>query len=1432
MLDRIIYFSIHNKLIIFILLAILIGVGIFSMRNLPLDALPDITDNQVQIITSSPDLSAQEVERFITYPLEMEMGNIPKVDEIRSISRFGLSVITIVFNENVDIYWAREQINQKIQKAKTEIPKELGSPEMGPISTGLGEIYQYVIYPADGYEDTYNPTDLRSIQDWIVKRQIIGIPGVVEVNSLGGYLKQYEIAIHQNKLKSFNLSMGDVFDAISENNANAGGSYIEKSNQTFFIRGEGMVKTMADLENILVAHRTGNPILIKHVAEVQIGHAPRFGAVTMNGKGEVVAGQVMMLKGANSQKVTNEVKERIEEIKSSLPEGIVLEPYLDRSKLVNRTTNTVLENLLVGALIVVFILVLLLGNMRAGLIVASVIPLAMLFAACMMRAFGVSANLMSLGALDFGLIVDGAVIIVEAIMHHLGLQKGKNLSDAMKEQEVFKAASKIRTSAAFGEIIILIVYVPILFLQGIEGKMFIPMAQTVGFAILGALILSLTYVPMMSAIFLKNAKFKENNLSSRIINGAYKMYAPVRDFAFRIKYWVLAFSIILLAFSLFIFSKMGGEFIPTLEEGDFALHQILPSGSSIKKGVEVSAKLQNILMSEFPEIEKVVTKIGTAEIPVDIMPLEAGDIFVIMKPKSEWTSARTREEMFVKMEEALNKYPGIIYEFTQPIQMRFNELMTGIRQDIAIKIYGDDLGLLVEKANKAESILQNVTGVGDIQVEATTGLQQMVVDYDRAKMNKYGVNVTHLNDVLKTAFAGKFAGNFYEGEKKFDIVVRLHGDERKNIESLKDLLVSVPNGGFVPLSEMAKISFEEGPAQISRDNTKRRITLGVNARNIDIATLIANIKAAFEAELDLPDGYYLRYGGQFENMERAMSRLILVVPVSLLLIFILLFFTFNSVKYALLIFTAIPLSAIGGIWALYIRDMAFSISAGVGFIALFGVAVLNGIVLIAYFNQLKKEGMTDISEIIRIGTKVRLRPVLMTAAVASLGFLPMALSTSAGAEVQRPLATVVIGGLITATFLTLIILPILYQLIEKSSVKKAGKLVSFLLPLFLIGTMSAQQNLTLNEALDKISVGEKSLITSLQLQKESYRLNQEEPLASLPWNISVGGEEFNLDGISGVQYLSVQKSFRLPGVVNAYKELYQHQLSGLDTEATLQNISLKGRLSEIYIEAAYYHSLKRIQEDRRSNIDDLFRVSEQKSRTGESSGIIARQAKLRLDRLNLDILGIENRLEILNNLINDWLGMEGYGTTSLEEIDLETRMAVGKTNPALQYLDDQANVLMANAKIADANTKPQPFAKLSFQSVDGQTLFYGYQLGMILPFSSAYKKNLKKSSEHQSAALAEKKAWKQNQIKMLESHNQGQIDKNKEIINQLNNQIEQHQDILQKIREAYAYGELSYSDIVLAQEDIYKLKKDKLDLLKDNLLYINQMIHNTTQKLP
>ncbi len=1037
MLEKIIHYSIKNKLIIGLLTLGLIVWGSYSVTQLPIDAVPDITNNQVQIITVAPSQSALDIERLVTFPVEQTMATIPNIEEIRSFSRFGLSVVTIVFHDNVDVYWARQQVSERLTLAAKQIPPGVGSPELAPVTTGLGEIYQYIIRPKKGFEDKFNPMELRSIQDWIVRRQLLGTPGVADIASFGGYLKQYEIALDPDKLRSYNLSIGEVFSALEKNNQNTGGAYIDKKPNAWFIRSEGLVSSLEDIRKIVVKNTsTGIPVLIRDIASVGFGYANRFGAMTYNNKGEVVGAVALMLKGENSSAVVNRVKERISQIEKTLPEGLEIDAFLDRSKLVSRAIGTVEKNLIEGALIVIFVLVLFLGNIRAGLLVASVIPLAMLFAISLMQAFGVSGNLMSLGAIDFGLIVDGAVIIVEATMHHLGMSTSTRMNQDQMDDEVKLSASRMMNSAAFGQIVILIVYLPILALMGVEGKMFKPMAQTVSFAILGAFILSLTYVPMMSALFLdKNTKHK-GNFSDKMMDFFHRLYEPVINGALKHKVIVIVSATVLFGVSIIAFLNMGGEFLPTLEEGDFAVETRVLTGSSLSYTIEVAQKGADVILREFPdEVIEVVAKIGSSEIPTDPMPIEACDLMVILKERSEWKKASGREELMEEMSRALESVPGVTFGFQQPIQMRFNELMTGVRQDVAIKIFGEDLDVLTGLSQQIGKIVSTVEGSRDLYIEEVTGLPQIVVTINRDEVAKYGLNIETVNQAINTAFAGQSAGVVYEGERRYDLTVRLGIQNRQSIEDVRNLFITSPKGDQIPLKQLADVDFKIGPNQIQREEAKRRIIVGFNVAGRDIASVVKEIQQKVD-QVDFPPGYYPTYGGQFENLEKAKARLSIAVPVALLLIFLLLFFSFNSVKESTLIFTAIPMSAIGGVFALMLRGMPFSISAGIGFIALFGVAVLNGIVLIAEFNRLKKEGMTDLRDIVLKATSVRLRPVLMTATVASLGFLPMALATSAGAEVQKPLATVVIGGLISSTLLTLIVLPCLFIYFEKIGSKK------------------------------------------------------------------------------------------------------------------------------------------------------------------------------------------------------------------------------------------------------------------------------------------------------------------------------------------------------------------------------------------------------------
>lgn len=1076
MFDAILRFSVKKKLFVGLTTLFLLIGGIYSMLTLPIDAVPDITNNQVQIVTVSPTLAPQEVEQLITMPVEIAMSNIMNVTEIRSVSRFGLSVVTVVFKESVPTLDARQLVNEQIQSVAGEIPSELGMPEMMPITTGLGEIYQYVLKVEPGYEDKYDAMELRTIQDWIVKRQLSGIPGIVEINSFGGYLKQYEVAVDPDVLFSLNITIGEVFEALNKNNQNTGGSYIEKVNRAYYIRSEGMISRIKDVEQIVVANRNGIPIRISDIGTVRFGAPKRFGAMTMDGKGECVGGIAMMLKGANANVVTGELEKRVEKIQKILPEGVTIEPYLNRSELVNRNISTVIYNLIEGAIIVFLVLIVFLGNVRAGLIVASVIPLAMLFAFILMRIFNVSANLMSLGAIDFGIVVDGSIVILEGILAHIYSKKfkGRTLSAEEMDAEVEKGASSVVRSATFAVFIILIVFFPILTLTGIEGKYFTPMAKTLVFCIIGALFLSLTYVPMMASLFLKHHIVTKPTFADKFFEALNKLYARALSFCLRFKWQTVATAFVALVISLFLFTRLGAEFIPTLDEGDFAMQMTLPAGSSLSESIEVSNEAEKLLMDKLPEIKHVVAKIGTAEVPTDPMAVEDADVMIVMKPFKEWTSAASRAEMVEKMKEALEPLSDRAeFNFSQPIQLRFNELMTGAKADIAVKLYGEDTHELYQKAKEAAAFVEKVPGASDVIVEQTMGLPQLVVKYNRGKIARYGINIDELNTIIRTAYAGEASGVVFENERRFDLVVRLDQDKVADL-NLDKLFVRSNEGIQIPVSEVATIDLVNGPLQINRDATKRRIVIGVNVRGADIQQVVQDIQKTLDKNIQLKPGYYFEYGGQFENLQNAINTLLVVVPVALMLILLLLFFAFKNVTYTLVVFSTVPLSLIGGILALWLRGLPFSISAGVGFIALFGVAVLNGILMINHFNDIRKETMYALStrRVIARGTAHLLRPVFLTGLVASLGFVPMAIATSAGAEVQRPLATVVIGGLIVSTVLTLLIIPVFYQIVSYTVVWKrrfsAKKFLFFFLLLAVVSpfTAKAQEKVTMDQAIE------------------------------------------------------------------------------------------------------------------------------------------------------------------------------------------------------------------------------------------------------------------------------------------------------------------------------------------------------------------------------
>jgi len=1020
MLNRVFEFSLHNRFLVLVFAGLLVVLGVSAMRSLPIDAVPDVTPNQVQILTNAPGLGPIEVERFITFPVETAMSGLPGIELIRSVSRFGLSAVTVYFDEGMDIYFCRRLVMERLPSAREAIAAELGSPEMGPISTGLGEIYQFEVR-GEGYTEM----ELRSILEWDVAFKLKAVPGVVEVNTYGGELKTYQVQLDAEKLVAFDLSIGDVFSALEENNANAGGGYIERAGEQYLIRGEGLVGTLSDIESIVVAARNdGTPIYIRNIATVAYAPMVRQGAVTRDGRGEVVTGVVMMLIGENSRVVVDRVKRKIEEIAKSLPPRVTIDPYYDRTELVRSTIRTVAKNLGEGALFVVVVLFVLLGNLRAGLVVASAIPLSMLVAFIAMNYLGLSGNLMSLGAIDFGLIVDAAVIIVENCVRVLN-EKRAELARALTREErlryILEASVEVRRASLFGEMIIISAYIPILTLEGIEGKMFRPMALTVIFALVGALILSFTVVPTLCSFFLREGGGEEDPL---VIRWARRAYTPLLERTMAHPRATAGVALGVFLVSLVVAPFLGAEFIPRLDEGSIALQAWRLPSVSLEESVRNTTMIEKVL-KRFPEVVTVVSRTGRAEIATDPMGVEISDIYAILKPHDEWPVPKSRDAMIAEMDAALTEaVPGTQFSYSQPIELRVQELIAGVRSDVAITIFGEDLDTLKRLGDEVVRVVSKVPGAADVKAEQVAGLPYLRVVIDREAIARYGINARQVLDAIE-ALGGRTVGEVLEGQRRFALQVRFRPEDRSNAERIAEIRVADPSGRLIPLGQLADIRTEEGPAQISRENIHRRLAVEANVRGRDLASFVAAAQAAVDAKVKLPAGYWIEWGGQFENLQRASARLGLVVPMTLLIIFTLLYTTFGAIRPALLIYLNLPLAATGGILALALRGMPFSISAGVGFIALFGVAVLNGVVLVSYILQRHRDGMTA-HDAALAGAEVRLRPVLMTALVASLGFLPMAVSTSAGGEVQRPLATVVIGGLMTSTALTLLVLPTVY----------------------------------------------------------------------------------------------------------------------------------------------------------------------------------------------------------------------------------------------------------------------------------------------------------------------------------------------------------------------------------------------------------------------
>ncbi len=1445
-MEKLIAFSLKNKLIVILLVLAVFGFGVYSVFQVSIGAVPDVTNNQVQIITTSKNLSTQDIEQYITYPVEIEMANLPGVQEIRSISKFGLSVVTIVFDDDLGTYLPRQLIAEKIKAASENIPQGFGTPQMGPITTGLGEIYQYTLEVKPEFKNLYTVADLRTIQDWVVKRQLSGISGVVEINTWGGFLKQYEIAISPSRLKAMNITTTAIYSALEKNNGIAGGAYIEKVNQSYFIRAEGKVKTLDDIENIVVSNTGGIPIYVKDVAVVRNGYANRFGAITGNGEGEKVLGQVMMLKGANSKKVINEVQDRIAQIQKNLPEGIYINGFLERSDMVSKTTFTVAENLILGCLIVIFVVVLLLGNWRSGLVVASVIPLCLLFAIALMNIFGIDANLMSLGAIDFGIIIDGAVIIVEFIAFQISSKANNLVSLSKEEQQVeidqitFKSASKMMNSAIFGQLIILIVFIPIISLTGIEGKMFKPMAMTFSFALVGAMLLCFTYVPVVSSLFLKPQKENQNNLSNKLIKKLNSWYLPIINWALNNTKKVLWTAAGLLISVIVLFSIMGGEFIPTLDEGDFVIQPVLKTGTSLSKTIATTTNIEKIILSKFPEVEQVVSRIGAAEVPTDPMSMEESDIIVKLKSKEEWVSATTKDELADKIKEAIEKeIPNMEIEFTQPIEMRFNELISGTRSDVAVKIFGENLEILAQKALEVKNAINNVEGASDVIIEKTEGLPQMSVVYNRSKIARYGLNISDLNEIIALGFGGKMVGNVFEGEKRFDMVIRLDKASRSGIEDLKMLFVSTADGDQIPLEELATISYSEGPAKISRDNTNRRIVVGINVRNRDLQSVVNDIQSQIENKVKLPEGYYIQYGGQFENLQNAKDRLMIAVPIALFLIFILLYFAFGSVKVALMVYSAIPLSAVGGVLFLWIRDLPFSISAGVGFIALFGIAVLNGIVLIEHFKELKHHGTEDLNQLIIKGTADRLRPVLLTAGAAALGFLPMAISGSAGAEVQRPLATVVIGGLFTATVLTMIVLPVLYKLFDAKELKKAkfkihhGK--AYLIIFFVITSFSYGQTTT-SELQNLIDLGIKN---NRGLQAAKLEVTKSQANINNSFSFDKTNFYYNYDR-NNIAYndkpltvFGIQQSFLFPTVYGVQKKVntIEFEKNKIFYEIEKNKISLE--ISKLYNQIVYFQNQEKLFE----NLDSLYQkfslASSRRFELGETNYLEKITAQSKAKQISLKLIQIKKDKEAQYNLLL-------HTIQTNENIEIKTKViepvldALAKSVEASTdlykaYFNEISSSYESQIKLQKQGWLPD----LHFEYFSGtnkgisQSL-NGFQVGLAIPILSSGILSKTKVANLELAIWKENRQNREEIISGFMQQKKNEVLKHQEAINYYLQQGKKlGAEILKVASRSFQQGEIDFFQYIQSVDHATMIELEYLDnVLQYNLTQLDYQYLN------
>ena len=1436
MIDRIIDFFVRQKFAAFAVTILIAGWGIYSLSQLSVNTIPDISNEQVRVITVSENLATEEVERLITHPVELEMANLPGVKEIRSVSKYGLSVVTVVFEPQMGTYLPRQLIKEKIAAAKERIPEGAGEPEMAPIMSGLGEIYQYVVETEEGYDSAYSPMELRTIQDWLIRRQLTGIDGVVGINSWGGYLKQYEVAIDPERLESKKITIGQVFEALDKNNANTGGAYIEKEQRAYFIRGEGLIESHEDIRRTLVAKKNGNPITIGDVAEVRNGHALRLGAVTHNGEGETVTGQIMMLKGENSIDVIERVKERVDEVRKSLPEGVKITPYYDRQDLIDRTTSTIWENLSLGGLIVIFVLIILLGSWRSGSIVALVIPLSLLFAFGMMELFGVTVNLVSLGAIDFGIIVDGAVIIVEYVVYriassHQQLQGVKGAQRrGLVDEITSNSASRMMRTAFFGQIIILIVFIPILTLSGVEGKMFVPMATTFIFALLGAMVLCFTFVPAACAfLYRKGSQKGANSGPTRIMKAIDRAYTPSLQVALNNRWKVLTIAILLFVGSIYTFNRLGGEFVPQLDEGSLVIHPVLPPGTSLEQTKKTTTRLEKMLLDEFPEVQSVTSRIGAAEVPTDPMSLEMSDMMVKLKPEDQWTSADSKEGLQKKIRDQLSTVPGIDIRFSQPIEMLFSKFLSGTNADVAVKIYGSDLQRLSKLGNRAGELIRPVEGVSSVKVEKTLGSPRITMEPNRTELAEHGVTIEKVNRTVRAAFSGMKAGTVYEGMKRFDLVVRAQKDERSELEDLRQLRIDLPDGGQVPLKELADIGYESGVARISRENTQRRTTVAVNTLERDVESVVQDIQKELGA-LELPAGYRTEYSGDFKQLQKARKHLFWLVPVALGLIFFLLYITLKSLRLVLMVLSAIPLAVTGGIFTLWLRGMPFSIPAGIGFIALFGIAVLNGIVLISFFEELKGEHGGERNERILEGSRMRLRPVLLTALTDVLGFLPMAVSTSAGAEIQRPLATVVVGGLITSTILTLMILPTLYSLFGKADSSEVGgknskplmasSIIFLLISMPVMGGAQNDSTLSVQEAVDSalarhpsISAAELRIQENEALKRSAYHIG--------PTYIYRGRSEWGYDGPKGVQSrFGVQQQFELPFTMKAKADYYEARKDRSEASLRLRKQRMERRIRQAYNELAYRIEMRELWERNARIHRKVLKSAQARFQTGDIGRLERTSLKAKVRRISTKLQEARAKEGIQRKELARELFMEDSLKTSIDSLQALGDPALEKKAPSEHPILERQEKAVATGRADLKRQRMERLPDLQFsfmdQAVQGNPGYYGYTFGLQIPIDrllTGAKVRAAQKRLHREKAQAEatRLDWKKRYQKAVKRFRQS-LERLRSFDEE---RLEEAELLMENAQKRYKAGDIDQVSYVNYMDQAFRIQREYLKAIRD-----------------